>query len=117
MSFLSAIPLIGKLVDGVFNIADQAIEDKDKLNELKAKVSEIQETARESIYLAELGTKTIPWIDGLHKMGRQIINLVTIISVVVLLLLEIEITGPAAIVLGGGNAIYQFVKGKGHQPK
>ena len=117
MSFISAIPIIGKLVDGIFNIADQAIEDKDKLNELKAKVSEIQETARESIYLAELGTKTIPWIDGLHKMGRQLLNLISITAVVVLLLKGIEITGPAALVIGGGNAIYQFVKGKGNKDK
>jgi hypothetical protein len=36
MGFWSAIPFIGKALDGVFGIIDKAVEDKDKANELKS---------------------------------------------------------------------------------
>ena len=113
MGFLDWIPIIGNLVNKGVDLADQAIEDKDKANELKAVLLQLQEKAKESIYVAELNTKTIPWIDGVHKMGRQILNLLTICAVVVLLLSEQHITPEVALILGGPNAIYQFVKGKG----
>jgi len=52
----------------VFNIVDQLVEDKDKAAELKHNLAKgIQE-----IYLTELGTKTVPWVDAIHKMGRQL---------------------------------------------
>jgi len=60
-------------------------------------------------------TTTIPWVDALHKMGRQILNLCTLAAVFVLLMLDKELTGPAVAVLTGGNIMYQFVKGKGAQ--
>jgi len=46
-------------------------------------------------------------------MGRQILNLLTIVAVVVLSLYNVEITGQMAIVLTGGNLAYQIVKSKG----
>jgi hypothetical protein len=115
MGFISMLPIIGKLFDRSFDLADQAITDKDKLNDLKATLSELREKMQAEIYLAELATQTVPWIDAIHKMGRQILNLVSIGSVVYLLSNDIEITGPAALILGGGNAIYQFVKGRGKE--
>lgn len=36
MGFWSAIPFIGKALDGIFSIIDKHVEDKDKANELKA---------------------------------------------------------------------------------
>jgi hypothetical protein len=38
MSFLSAIPIIGKVLEPVFNIIDKAITDKDEANRLKAEI-------------------------------------------------------------------------------
>ncbi len=35
-SFLSAIPIIGKVVDGISSWIDQVVEDKDEANRLKA---------------------------------------------------------------------------------
>ncbi|MHA2022488.1 MAG: hypothetical protein ACTSWQ_02390 [Candidatus Thorarchaeota archaeon] len=113
MGLLNYIPIIGDLINKGHDLASQAITDKDKLNEMQKVLLELQEKTKESIYLAELGTKTIPWIDGLHKMGRQILNLLTIVAVVVLLLNGTSITPEVALILGGPNAIYQFVKGKG----
>lgn len=53
------------------------------------------------------------WTDRLHKMGRQIINVLIIIAVVVLVLANKSITSEMALLLGGGNLAYQIVKGKG----
>lgn len=60
-------------------------------------------------------TKTIPWVDALHKMGRQILNLLTLAAVFTLLMFDKNLTGPAIAALLGGNGIYQYVKGKGSQ--
>jgi len=52
----------------VTDIVSEVVEDKDKANEINKKLM----MAAEKTYLKELGTKTIPWVDALHKMGRQI---------------------------------------------
>ena len=64
MSLLDFINPFNKVMD----LADQAIEDKDKVNEIKKALS----LAAEKTWIAELNTKTVPWVDALHKMGRQI---------------------------------------------
>ena len=109
MGVLSYIPIIGKLIDGTRDIISQAVTDKDKRNEILGNLDQL----KQEIYLAELGTKTIPWVDGLHKMGRQIINLVTIAAIVTMRLLDVEITQEMVILMGGGNLAYQIIKGKG----
>ena len=102
------------IVDKGMDIAKEAVTDKDKQNELIANLVEIKlRLEHGESYLAELGTKTIPWVDGLHKMGRQIINVLTIVAVVLLMLLGKTITPEVAILLGGGNVAYQLIKGKG----
>ncbi len=58
---------------------------------------------------------TIPWVDALHKMGRQILNILTLAAVFTLLMFDKDLTGPSVAVLTGGNVVYQFVKGKGLQ--
>lgn len=108
MAFLEYIPIIGDLLTKTHDIVDQVVEDKDKKNEIFENLAEIGQ----QVYVKELETKTIPWVDGLHKMGRQILNLATIIAVAVLLLLEVEITPTIALILGGPNCAYQIVKGK-----
>ena len=109
MGVLSYIPIIGKLIDGTRDIISQAVTDKDKRNEILGNLDQL----KQEIYLAELGTKTIPWVDGLHKMGRQIINLVTIAAIVTMRLLDVEITQEMVVLMGGGNLAYQIIKGKG----
>ena len=109
MGILSSIPIVGKLIDGTRDIVSQVVVDKDKRNEIFGNL----ERLRQEVYLAELGTKTVPWVDALHKMGRQILNIATIGAVVTLLLLGIEITPTIALILGGGNVSYQLIKGSG----
>jgi len=64
MSFLDFINPFNKVAD----IVSEAVEDVDKSNELRAKIVQLGE----QVYLQELQTKTVPWVDALHKMGRQI---------------------------------------------
>lgn len=52
----------------VTNIISEAVEDKDKANEINRKLM----MAAEATYKTELNVKTVPWVDALHKMGRQI---------------------------------------------
>ena len=42
MGFLSAIPIVGKVIDSVCNVIDQAVEDKDLANKLKKELKENQ---------------------------------------------------------------------------
>ena len=118
MNFLAAIPLIGdlfKTVDKTIDVVSEHVEDKDKKNEIIGGLQQSKQLVDKIMHLAELQTKTIPWIDGLHKMGRQILNLVTVIAVVVLLLCGKTITPEVALILGGPNMAYQIIKGKGKQ--
>jgi hypothetical protein len=39
--FWSAIPLVGKVIDGVVGLVDEAIEDKDEANKLKAQLTTV----------------------------------------------------------------------------
>lgn len=38
MSWFSAIPIVGKVLDGVIGLVDQVVEDKDEANKLKAQL-------------------------------------------------------------------------------
>jgi hypothetical protein len=42
MSFLSAIPIIGKAIDSIFGTLDKTIEDKDLKNKMKNEIRKIQ---------------------------------------------------------------------------
>lgn len=98
------------LADKTADIVKEAVTDKDKANEIIGNIEQMKVGAS---YIAELNTKTIPWIDGLHKMGRQILNVVTIIAVVILIMKGHEITQWDALLLGSGNVAYQLIKGSG----
>jgi len=113
MNFLESIPIIGKIFDRTANIIQEAVLDKDKANEILENLDTIRMTVEKEVYVKELETKTVPWIDGLHKLGRQILNLLVIIAVCLLMLSGKTITPEVALILGGGNIAYQFVKGKG----
>lgn len=64
MSFLDYINPFNKVAD----LISEVVEDKDKANDIRKQLM----LAAESTYNNELSTKTVPWIDALHKMGRQI---------------------------------------------
>lgn len=98
------------LADKASDIAKEAVTDKDKQNELIAHLEEIRQT---TMYLAELNTKTVPIIDGIHKLGRQILNLFSIVVVVILIAMGHELTQWDVLVLTGGNLAYQLIKGSG----
>ena len=86
--------------------------DKDQKLALIFKVQEMAQEMR----LAELQTKTVPWVDALHKMGRQILSLVSVIGVLVLLFSGHDLTQNellAILTASAPTGIYNWVKGKG----
>ena len=115
MSF-NPLTWIGEMlgvVDKGMDIAKEAVTDKDKQNELIANLEELKTTV---LYVSELQTKTVPWMDGVHKMGRQILNLISILAVLILVGMGHELTQWDVLVLGGGNVAYQLIKGAGNKP-
>ncbi len=73
MSFLSYIPFIGKVVDRVFGIVDQVVEDKDKANYLKAEIEkELLINSKEEL-VTEFEEVTERWkSDNEHLITRLI---------------------------------------------
>jgi len=113
MGWLESIPIIGKLFSDTTDIIKEVVVDKDKQNAILENLEVIKLAMDKELRIKELETKTIPWVDALHKMQRGILNLATIISGTILLIKDIEITGAVALLLGGGNVAYQLIKGKG----
>ena len=56
------------LFDKTADLISEAIVDTDKLNTIKGNLLKL----KQEVYQKELETKTIPWVDALHKMGRQL---------------------------------------------
>lgn len=97
------------LFDDVADIAKEAIEDKDLRNQLNAKLNEL----REQVYMAELNTKTVPWVDAVHKMGRQIISILNVVVPAVVIYFNPDVNPLVFVAMAGPSAIYNHVKGKG----
>lgn len=70
--------------------------------------------AQNEVYVEELKTKTVPWVDAAHKMGRQLLNVFNIVAVIILMLNGQTITPEVAILLGGPNIAYQLIKKAGN---
>lgn len=113
MTWLSAIPIIGDLFKDTADIIKEVIVDKDAQNRILGSLESAKQNITKEIYIKELETKTIPWVDGLHKMGRQLLNVITIAATVILLLSGVTITPEVALIMGGGNVAYQIIKGPG----
>jgi len=64
MSLLDFINPFNRVAD----VVDQFVEDKDASNEIKKAIA----MAAEETYRKELEARTVPWVDALHKMGRQL---------------------------------------------
>ncbi len=110
MNPLQWIGNLFSLADKVADIAKEVVTDKDKQNELIAHLDEMKSV---TTYLAELQTETIPWIDGLHKMGRQILNLCVLIVWLIGMIKGHTFTQYDLLIIGGGNVAYQLIKGGG----
>lgn len=112
-----------KPLDKVLDTVDKAVEDKDAANmirrDLQMATMELRALA-EQTYIAELNSKTIPWVDALHKMGRQIISVLHLgLSTAILIYmvkqghtLTLE-TFATVMAMGAPGAAYNYVKGKG----
>ena len=109
MGILTALNPFRGTIDKAIGLADQAITDKDKLNDLKFSLREL----RENTYQLELQTRTVPWVDALHKMGRQIISLLSIGAIVGLKLADVDLSFEEVLALAGPGGIYNAVKGRG----
>ena len=92
-----------------FDVVDQLVTDEDKSLEIKAGLH----AGREATYQLELSTKTVPWVDGLHKMGRQIISLVTVVGGMIFLAYNPDVDPIKLAALSAPGGIYNYIKGKG----
>jgi hypothetical protein len=93
----------------IVKLADKAIIDKDKKIEFDYALNELQE----QVYLAELNTKTVPWVDAVHKMGRQIISIISIAAGIAVLYISPNVDPLTLVAVLGPGGIYNMVKGKG----
>jgi len=110
-TLLSNLPLIGQLFGKATDLISEAVVDKDKRNEIFGALEEIRYVA----YMTELGTKTIPWVDALHKMGRQIQVYALVGMGFYCMYMDIDFDKLKWVVMlvGGPSLVYQFLKGKG----
>ncbi len=113
MSLLKSIPIIGKFFSDATDIVKEIVVDKDAQNRILGKLEQAKQAMEQELHLKELDTKTVPWVDALHKMGRQNLNLFTILLTFNLLMLDKAISFEAMTLLGGGNVAYQLIKRKG----
>lgn len=84
------------------DIIDQLVVDKDAANEMKA-----------AFYLTELNTKTIPIVDALHKMGRQLLAVGQMGFYMWCLHKGYDIDWELVAGVSGATGLYTAVKGKG----
>ena len=106
---MSSAIVIGAAITGLIALAKELIPDKDKQSQFIGAL----EAMKAQVYMAELATTTVPWVDALHKMGRQILNLCTILAIVLLKMYDVDLDAWEVMAMGGGNAVYQYVKSRG----
>ena len=98
-----------KSFNKITNIVDKAVIDQDQ----KIALTNALEQLKEQVYMKELDTKTVPWVDALHKMGRQIISMVNIIAGIVIMYINPEVDPLSLAAVLGAGGVYNAVKGKG----
>lgn len=98
-----------KPVDKAIGVIDQFVEDKDEKNRLTAEL----ESLKQQVYITELNTKTVPWVDAVHKMGRQILSILNLIVPAVLIHYHPDVDPMTLVAICGPSGIYNYVKGKG----
>jgi hypothetical protein len=87
MAWLAAIPLVGKLLGGVIDLVDDAVEDKDEANRIKANLTEVFEKADLSKFTALVQGQTqilLGEIQGQSWMQRnwRPVLMLTIVAIV-----------------------------------
>lgn len=109
MSFLDYINPFNKVID----LASKAITDKDLLNQFRheATMATAELKTMLETYRQELETKTVPWVDALHKMGRQILSYAGYGLAFYMVSKGYDPMAAMAAIAPGG--IYSYVKGKG----
>lgn len=99
----------------VADIVDKAVLDKDLRETLKAELEQGRQTITrmaEETYRKELDTRTVPWVDALHKMGRQITGYLSF-GLAFFMVME-GYDYQAVMAAMAPSSIYAWQKGKGH---
>lgn len=112
-----------KPLDKAIDILDKSVIDRDLRQKLKSELRKAELDLRkmaEQSYVAELNTKTIAWVDAAHKMGRQILSVLTLFVGAGLIFymihkgVEVNIETMLSILAASGPAgIYNAAKGRG----
>lgn len=97
----SGTSVVGKSLE----LADQYIEDKDKKNELAVRLIESAQKAD--------SVQTVPWVDAVHKMGRQLLWFTVIGVYMYCKIKSIPIDISEIALLCAGPGAYTLMKGKG----
>lgn len=96
------------------DLASEYIEDPDLRNKLLAKL----DAGELEVYKIALQTKTVPWVDSVHKMSRPFISVVTVVAPMVILAIHPDIDIQKLLIVTGvgavPGAIYTKLKGKGN---
>ncbi len=108
MSVLDWINPFNKVAD----LVSEIVVDKDKKIAIDAELKKL----KDQVYMMELQTKTIPWVDAIHKMSRPIMALASTVAPVIVLVFVPDIPIESLAVVMSGSvpaAIYTKLKGKG----
>lgn len=106
MSLVDWINPFNKVAD----VVSEYVEDKDAKNRIMGEL----ETLKQQVYMKELDTKTVPWVDAMHKMGRQILSVLSLIIPAVLIYLQPDIDSGAIAAMVAPGGVYNWAKGKGN---
>ena len=109
MSLLARLNPFRESINKGLDILDQRVEDRDLVNKIRADLAAMDHEA----YLAELAVKTVPWVDGLDKMGRQIHGYLVLGIVGGAILAGTEVDPALAAVMAAPGTVYTWMKGKG----
>lgn len=101
----------GGFASKALDLASEKMLDQDKLNDLITRVIE----AQLQLDIAKAQTKTIPWVDALHKMFRPMYWLLFTIGIFVFAYLQINLEEYEKYFLlaSGGGGLYTLMKGRG----
>ena len=108
MSILDWMNPFNKVAD----LISEVVVDKDKKIAIDAELQKL----KDQVYMMELQTKTIPWVDAVHKMSRPIIAVVSAAAPVIVLVMVPDIPIEKLMLAMGGSvpgAIYTKLKGRG----
>ncbi len=93
----------------VADIVSEVVEDKDQRNRLMSAL----ETLKEQTHQIALQTKTVAWVDAVHKMGRQISVYAQMGIYTYCKINDIEIDMEFIALISGPAGGYMLMKGKG----